>query len=185
MDKPNNDISDEALFDAHSTGDQNDQGNVPSPELELATVIAVLESGMVELKLDHQDSTVSAISTVPLDKTCIGRQAAVMFTQSSQKQAVVIGLIRSQLDNLLDVIDIAEESNGEASEFTHNQNDSEKTVKVDGKKVILTGEEEIVLKCGASSITLTKAGKIMIRGKSLLNRASGVNRILGGSVQVN
>ena len=50
---------------------------------------------------------------------------------------------------------------------------------------MLEGREEVVIKCGEASITLTKAGKILIRGNYLLNRASGVNRIQGGSVQVN
>ena len=50
---------------------------------------------------------------------------------------------------------------------------------------MIEGKEEIELKCGESSIVLTKAGKILIRGKYLLSRSSGVNRIMGGSVQVN
>lgn len=58
-------------------------------------------------------------------------------------------------------------------------------VVVDGKKVRIEGSEQIELRCGESSITLTKEGRILIRGKYLLNRASGVNRIVGGSVQVN
>ncbi|MEP7119602.1 MAG: hypothetical protein ABJE95_01785, partial [Byssovorax sp.] len=36
-----------------------------------------------------------------------------------------------------------------------------------------------------SSITLTRAGKILIRGAYVLTRSSGVNRIQGGSVQIN
>lgn len=59
------------------------------------------------------------------------------------------------------------------------------TIRVDGKRVVIEGQEEIVLTCGESSITLTKAGKILIRGNYLVSRSNGVNRILGGSVQVN
>ena len=59
------------------------------------------------------------------------------------------------------------------------------TVHIDGKRVVLEGQEEVVLKCGEASITLTRNGKVVIRGKYLLSRSSGVNRILGGSVQVN
>ncbi|GBC62136.1 hypothetical protein DENIS_3099 [Desulfonema ishimotonii] len=58
-------------------------------------------------------------------------------------------------------------------------------VTVDGKRVIFDAEEEIVLRCGKASITLTRAGKIIIRGAYLLNRSSGVNRIKGASVQIN
>jgi hypothetical protein len=45
--------------------------------------------------------------------------------------------------------------------------------------------EELVLRCGDASITLTRAGKIILRGTYLLSRSSGVNRIKGGSVQIN
>ena len=56
---------------------------------------------------------------------------------------------------------------------------------VDGERILLSAKKEIVLKCGKASITLTKAGKVIIRGAYLLNRSSGVNRIKGGSVQIN
>jgi hypothetical protein len=42
-----------------------------------------------------------------------------------------------------------------------------------------------VLKCGNASITLTKAGKILVEGTYVSNRSSGVMRIKGGSVQIN
>ena len=58
-------------------------------------------------------------------------------------------------------------------------------VTVDGKCITFDAREEIVLRCGKSSITLTRAGKIIIRGAYLLNRSSGVNRIKGASVQIN
>lgn len=56
---------------------------------------------------------------------------------------------------------------------------------LDGERVTLSAEKEIVLRCGKASITLTKAGKIIIKGAYLLNRSTGVNRIKGGSVQIN
>jgi hypothetical protein len=56
---------------------------------------------------------------------------------------------------------------------------------VDGERLVLSAEREIVLRCGRSSITLTRAGKILIKGAYLLTRSSGVNRIKGGSVQIN
>ena len=44
---------------------------------------------------------------------------------------------------------------------------------------------EIELRCGKASLILTRAGKVLIRGAYLLSRSSGVNRIKGGSVQIN
>jgi hypothetical protein len=56
---------------------------------------------------------------------------------------------------------------------------------VDGERLVFTAKKEIVLRCGKASITLTHAGKVLIRGAYLLSRSSGVNRIKGGSVQIN
>lgn len=65
------------------------------------------------------------------------------------------------------------------------ENLTDAVVRVDGRQLVIEGQDEVVLKCGEASITLSKNGKIALRGKYLLSRASGVNRILGASVQVN
>jgi len=58
-------------------------------------------------------------------------------------------------------------------------------VDADGQRMIVSAKEQLVLRCGKASITLTKAGKVLIEGSYLLSRSSGVNRIKGGSVQLN
>lgn len=58
-------------------------------------------------------------------------------------------------------------------------------VKLDDESLLLSAKKEIVIQCGKSSLTLTSAGKVLIRGAYLLSRSSGVNRIKGGSVQIN
>jgi hypothetical protein len=56
---------------------------------------------------------------------------------------------------------------------------------VDGRRVELTGQDEVVLTCGKASITLTKAGKVIIKGTYVSTASTGVQRITGGSVQIN
>lgn len=58
-------------------------------------------------------------------------------------------------------------------------------VDADGERMIVSAKEQLVLRCGKASITLTKAGKVLIKGSYVLSRSSGVNRIKGGSVQLN
>jgi len=58
-------------------------------------------------------------------------------------------------------------------------------VRHDGERLVLEAEQEIVLQCGDASITLTRAGKILLRGAYVSSRAIGVNRIQGGSVEIN
>ncbi|NMO13790.1 hypothetical protein HPC49_01990 [Pyxidicoccus fallax] len=56
---------------------------------------------------------------------------------------------------------------------------------VDGKRVVIEGQDEIVLKCGEASITLRRNGKIVVKGTYLESRATGTHRIKGGSVEIN
>ncbi len=46
-------------------------------------------------------------------------------------------------------------------------------------------QDQIVLRCGKASITLTKEGKVILQGAYVSNQSSGVLRLKGGSVQIN
>lgn len=58
-------------------------------------------------------------------------------------------------------------------------------VDVDGERLLVEAQHQLVLKCGKASITLTRAGKVLINGTYVVSRSSGVHRIKGGSVQLN
>ncbi len=58
-------------------------------------------------------------------------------------------------------------------------------VDVDGERLVVTAKEQLVLRCGKASITLTREGKVLIQGAYISSRSSGVNRVKGGSVQLN
>ncbi|MFL5350007.1 MAG: DUF6484 domain-containing protein [Hyalangium sp.] len=57
--------------------------------------------------------------------------------------------------------------------------------KVDGRRVLIEGKDEIVLQCGEASITLRRNGKVIVKGTYLESRATGTHRIKGGSVEIN
>jgi hypothetical protein len=57
--------------------------------------------------------------------------------------------------------------------------------RVDGRRVDLEGRDEITLRCGEASITLRRNGRVVIRGVQVETRATGLNRIKGGSVAIN
>lgn len=117
-----------------------------------------------------------ALSTVQLSERDVGRQVALLFVNGDLQRPIVVGLIHGGKEEMLDDCALLP---------TQAVDAPPRTLSVDGKKVVVTGEEEIVLQCGESSIALTKNGKIEIRGKYLVSRATGVNRILGASVNVN
>jgi hypothetical protein len=45
--------------------------------------------------------------------------------------------------------------------------------------------EELVLKCGPSSLTLTSEGKVLLKGIDVTTKAQRTHRIKGGSVHIN
>jgi hypothetical protein len=60
-----------------------------------------------------------------------------------------------------------------------------KEVQVDGRRVVLEGREEVVLRCGKASLTLRRNGQVVLRGVNIRTEADEVQRIKGGKVQIN
>ena len=115
-----------------------------------------------------------ALTTVKVHKNDLGKQVVLSFDKGNPSRPIIMGLIQQPQATSEIEIDIAEDVKKHQMEAN-----------IDGKQVTLTADKEIVLKCGKSSITMTRAGKIIIKGEYLLSRASGANKIKGGSVQIN
>lgn len=60
-----------------------------------------------------------------------------------------------------------------------------RNVVVDGDRVKIVADKEIVLECGEGSITIRKDGKIVVKGTHLLSRSKGPHRIKGARVDIN
>jgi hypothetical protein len=56
---------------------------------------------------------------------------------------------------------------------------------VDGKRMRIVAQDEIVLQCGSASITLRRNGRVVIRGTYVETSSEGTNRIKGGQVRIN
>lgn len=141
---------------------------------------------LVDYAANPSKELLTAISTIPLLLEQKGRQVAMLFAEGDPVKPVIIGLIHSPLHEIIENFEVTPTASNRIEEQDKMAGDSNSnSVYLDGKRVVIEGKEEVVFKCGESSITLTKAGKILIRGKYLLTRSSGVNRIMGGSVQIN
>ncbi|MBN1208020.1 MAG: hypothetical protein JXB05_24360 [Myxococcaceae bacterium] len=57
--------------------------------------------------------------------------------------------------------------------------------RVDGKRVLIEGRDEVVLQCGKASITLRWDGEVEIKGINIVTHADERQRIRGGKVQIN
>lgn len=56
---------------------------------------------------------------------------------------------------------------------------------VNGKRLNISAQDEILLRCGKSSILLRRDGKIVIKGENLVSRSASANKIKGASVSIN
>ena len=158
-------------------------------EIIIGVLTGINEQGqpLVNFQETISDAPVIALSTVAINQRQIGRQVALLFAEGNPEKPVIMGLIHSALDAMIENFEVLVENETAPEQDRDNTEAAPQIddVTLDGKRVVVEGKEEVVLKCGDASITLTKAGKILIRGKYLLSRSTGVNRILGGSVQVN
>jgi hypothetical protein len=58
-------------------------------------------------------------------------------------------------------------------------------LRFEGKSIALAASESVNIRTGKSTITVTAAGEIQVRGRNILSRASNLNRIRGGGVRIN
>jgi hypothetical protein len=129
---------------------------------------------LVDFPANTAAEPLSARSAVTLGKGEIGREIALLFEGGDPHRPIVMGLIQHP-----------ERMPSTSPEHIRSETQNPMDVEVDGERLVFTAKKEIVLRCGKASITLTQAGKVLIRGAYLLSRSSGVNRIKGGSVQIN
>lgn len=114
---------------------------------------------------NRSETAVMARSTAALSNVDIGRDVALMFENGDPGRPLIVGPIVKPSDAPDPRVGATEDSEPEHLEFTASQ--------------------AIVLRCGKASLTLTRAGKILLRGAYIFSRSTGVNKIKGGSVQLN
>jgi len=141
----------------------------------LLVELATTGEPLVDFPGNPAGKPVPAMATTRLTANNVGGEVALLFENGDASRPLIVG-------PLLHPVAIAPEP----TEADGAKTGTEATeVMVDGQRVSFTAQEELVLRCGAASITLTRAGKILIRGKYVLSRSSGVNRGKGASIQLN
>jgi hypothetical protein len=164
----------QALLAPLLQGDMPTSHEGPSPGAFAGVVIgellALTDDGttlLVRLPGQQGGAVVPARSTVDLHGAHIGSAVVLVFELADQARPIVMGVLRGRTGWPL----------AEAP--------AQVEVDADGQRMIVSAREQLVLRCGKASITLTRAGKVLVEGSYVLTRSTGVNRIKGGSVQLN
>jgi hypothetical protein len=138
--------------------------------VEIGHIVACESSGRVMVDCGATDLKSARVVAGLTDEQLAaavehGQEALIAYAHGDPDQPIVVGLLKP--------------SNAPAPQA------APATAVVDDEIIHLQAKKQIVLQCGKASITLTRAGKVLIRGAYVLTRSSGANRIKGGSVQIN
>jgi Domain of unknown function (DUF6484) len=118
---------------------------------------------LVDFPGNHQDNPILARTTAALSREDVGREVALLFESSDATKPIVVGPIIHPEEQAVQKL----------------------TMDRDGERIELKADREIVLRCGSASITLTRAGKVLIRGEYISSHSRGLNKIKGGAVHIN
>jgi hypothetical protein len=131
---------------------------------------------------------IAARATILLDEATIHRAiakrepVALVFENGDARLPIVLGLLqaaRSPFDDLLRGPGPTPRATGEVERAARVE------ARVDGRRVTISADEEITLKCGEAALTLRRDGKILLRGAYVETYARGTNRIKGAQVKIN
>lgn len=174
--------------DVSQSNSTRSETEVAAPsEVVLGTLVRLDEASapLVDWPDNPGAAPVRALCTASYTAADAGRTAALLFAGGDLSRPLIVGLVRDAMDAVFEATEQAVAGPNETETDDEGEEGRPFEARVDGDRVVISADTEIVLQCGKASITLTRAGKILLRGAYLLSRSSGVNRVKGGSVQLN
>lgn len=108
--------------------------------------------------------------TPPEWSNCKGVRAVLGFEDGDQSKPILLGLLDSPPTEREEV-----QTDDDAGAITEEK----------PKVLRIESEQELILECGKAKIALRADGRVVILGGYVLSRSKGVNKIKGGSVQIN
>jgi hypothetical protein len=148
-------------------------GLVPTPATVVVALAGFNDQGVPLVSLPGHAEPIVARTTVAVPAHAVGREVLVVHESLGVKAPIIVGVILDEAALL------RPHSNPPLPTGTPFE------IEVDGERTILHARQQLVLRCGEASITLTREGKILLRGAYVSSRSEGVNRITGGTVEIN
>lgn len=153
----------------------------------LGHVVAILNAEEVGVAIAGVTGTLAARLAVPMtharlmEAIASRRRAVVLVDGHTPQSAVVLGFLEPV------PCEAPPEAADTRADGTRPDHTDVQVVEadVDGKRVRIVGHDEIVLECGAASITLRRNGRVIIRGVYVETDSTGTNRIKGAAVRIN
>jgi hypothetical protein len=176
-----------AQFRPRATESASD-GTVGGVTMHLGHVVAILNAEELGVTVSGMPGTLTARLAVPLTHARLQeiiasrRDAVILIDTHAPASAIVLGFLEP----------VPCEASPEAPDIGNDQKAAAEHTEVqvveadvDGKRVRIVGSDEIVLECGAASITLRRNGRVIIRGAYVETDSAGTNRIKGAAVRIN
>ncbi len=128
--------------------------------LEVARIVRVDERGIEVQVPSRGPSPLPAQSLIPFSDLACEDAVVIAHLSGAEPSVVVLGRLFNPLAPPRDV-------------------------RVNGRKVAIEANTELILKCADATIRIAHDGLVAVRGNRVVTQARGVNRIRGGSVEIN
>jgi hypothetical protein len=145
---------------------------VLAPGVRVSRLVALGDDAHTAFVHDPSDPNAAVLrarSVVDLHGAHIGRSVVLLFEQGDPARPIVMGVLCGD----------------EGWPLPETVAAGQVALSADGQRLVVSAQQQLVLRCGKASITLTRSGKVLIEGAYVSSRASGVNRVKGGAVQLN
>ncbi len=161
-----------------------------SAAVVLGRISAVGPDGAISVEIPGATGARSARLAAPLSRSDLlaavedGRPAVLVFENADPALPIIVGLMQPAASDSAMPAPIGSSERGNLLERDPAPAQIVQA-DVDGKRVRIVAEDEIVLECGSASITLRRNGRVVVRGTYVETYSEGTNRIKGGQVRIN
>ncbi len=177
------------------TGTRNDlptvrPGSALGQSVVLGRIVQLDDEGRIQVETNLGPEPVESLLAIPLDRELIlalieaEHPVVVSFQQGDPLRPIIVGLLQPPM-----ALRKCESGHSAHAEPEPQEPPGPQPfvieADVDGRRVELKAQDELVLRCGEASVTLRRNGRVIVRGTHVETYSTGVNRIKGGQVRIN